>query len=228
MGRSGEGRRHRAGIGLPPGVIARHNRAMCATPFTLDTLATPLGTALIVSDAQGRLRFLDWQDNATRLHRLATRQYPGLPEFVPGRAPALLHGGLNAYFAGQCDAITALPYEFGGTAFQRRVWHALRAIPAGETLSYGALTQRLGLSPGSARAIGHANGANPISLVIPCHRLVGADGALTGYADGLPRKQWLLAHETKHSRQNNHSKLREPKIGIYKSLMMCFLMYAFI
>ena len=117
---------------------------MRATPFTLDTFATPLGTALIVSDAQGRLRFLDWQDCEARLHRLATRQYADAT-FTQGHTPAHLRVALTAYFAGEIGAIAALPCGFGGTAFQRRVWQALRNIPAGETLSYGALAQRLGL-----------------------------------------------------------------------------------
>jgi methylated-DNA-[protein]-cysteine S-methyltransferase len=82
-----------------------------------------------------------------------------------------------------------------GTDFQKSVWHALRAIPAGQTVTYGELARRLG-QPTAMRAVGLANGANPIGIVVPCHRVVGANGTLTGYAGGLERKRWLLAHES--------------------------------
>lgn len=97
---------------------------------------------------------------------------------------------LAAYFAGELTAFD-LPLAPRGTAFQLRVWAALRDIPYGETESYGALAQRIG-SPGASRAVGLANGRNPIGIVVPCHRVVGADGSLTGYGGGLPRKRFLL------------------------------------
>jgi methylated-DNA-[protein]-cysteine S-methyltransferase len=100
---------------------------------------------------------------------------------------------LAAYFAGERTAFD-LPLELGGTAFHRRVWELVAAIPHGETATYGELARRLG-APGAARAVGAANGANPIAIVIPCHRVVGARGALTGYAYGVDRKAGLLAHE---------------------------------
>ena len=99
-----------------------------------------------------------------------------------------------AYFKGDLTAIDGLKVANGGTDFQRAVWKALRAIPAGGTITYGALAARLG-RPKAARAVGLANGANPIAIVVPCHRVVGADGSLTGYGGGMARKQWLLAHE---------------------------------
>lgn len=100
---------------------------------------------------------------------------------------------LSEYFAGTRTAFD-LPLHLIGSAFQRRVWDALLAIPCGETRSYGAIAASLG-APGAARAVGLANGQNPIAVIVPCHRVIGADGSLTGYGGGLPAKQWLLAHE---------------------------------
>jgi len=100
---------------------------------------------------------------------------------------------LQEYFSGARRTFD-LPLAFGGTGFQERVWRALSEIPYGETWSYGQLARYLG-NPGASRAVGLANGRNPISIILPCHRVIGADGSLTGYGGGLPRKQWLLAHE---------------------------------
>ncbi len=109
-------------------------------------------------------------------------------------APAAIRRGLSGYFAGDLAALDGLPVATGGTAFQREVWAALRRIPAGSTLSYGRLAQELD-RPKSVRAVGLANGANPIAIIVPCHRVIGADGSLTGYGGGIERKRWLLAHE---------------------------------
>lgn len=111
-----------------------------------------------------------------------------------GAAPASLTQALEAYFEGRIDALAGLEVATGGTPFQRRVWMALRAIPAGRTISYGKLAATLGVASAS-RAAGSANGANPIAIVVPCHRVIGANGTLTGYAGGLSRKRWLLDHE---------------------------------
>ena len=102
---------------------------------------------------------------------------------------------LRAYFDGRLREFT-LPLAPAGTPFQQRVWSALRTIPYASTWSYGQLAHAVG-SPGSARAVGAANGRNPLAIVVPCHRVIGADGSLTGYAGGMSRKQWLLAHETR-------------------------------
>jgi len=169
--------------------------AMRDTAFTLDHLKTPIGLALIASDGQGRLRILDWQEHEARMRRLVGRQYRGALELKSGRAPAATRQSLQAYFAGDIAALNTIACETAGTDFQRRVWAALRAIPMGQTLSYGAMAAKLNLSPASARAVGLANGANPISVALPCHRLIGKDGSLTGYGDGLERKAWLLRHE---------------------------------
>ena len=100
---------------------------------------------------------------------------------------------LRAYFAGELRRFE-LPLAFGGTPFQQRVWRTLCEIPYGETISYGELARRIG-RPTASRAVGLANGQNPISIVVPCHRVIGANGSLTGYGGGLERKRWLLAHE---------------------------------
>ena len=102
--------------------------------------------------------------------------------------------GLDRYFAGDLTAIDALAVNPSGTPFQLRVWRTLRDVRAGSTTSYSAIAKRLGM-PQAVRAVGAANGANPIPIVIPCHRVIGADGRLVGYGGGLERKRWLLAHE---------------------------------
>jgi len=107
---------------------------------------------------------------------------------------------LRAYFAGDLGAITSVPLELAGTPFQRRVWHALRTIPAGETLTYAALARAVG-RPRAVRAVARANATNPACILVPCHRVIGADGGLRGYAGGIQRKRRLLEHERAHSRR---------------------------
>jgi len=162
--------------------------------FTVAALPSPVGPLLIVTDSQQRLRGLGWEDREERLLRDLARVNRRPPELVHGAAPAALRRALQRYFAGKLQAIDEIPVQTGGTAFQSTVWRALRKIPAGTTLSYGRLASRL-KCPLAVRAVGFANGSNPISIVIPCHRLLGADGTLTGYGGGLERKRWLLAHE---------------------------------
>jgi methylated-DNA-[protein]-cysteine S-methyltransferase len=125
---------------------------------------------------------------------LLLRRHYGALRPEAGAAPAALCGALEAYFAGQFDALRDIAWATGGSGFQRVVWAALTQIPPGATLSYGALAMQLG-RPKAVRAVGAANGANPLAIVVPCHRLLGADGSLTGYAGGLARKRWLLRHE---------------------------------
>ena len=161
--------------------------------FHLDRLETPIGTALLVTDSEGALRALDWDEYDARMRELLRLQV-GAVELVKGRAPAPVRDALAGYFAGDLVRLKSIPCRIAGTPFQRNVWTALQSIPAGTTLSYGALATRLDV-PKAVRAVGHANGSNPISVVIPCHRLIGADGSLTGYGGGLERKRWLLEHE---------------------------------
>jgi methylated-DNA-[protein]-cysteine S-methyltransferase len=161
----------------------------------LDRLEVAIGTMLVVTDREGRLRALDWADHEARMHRLLRLHYgEGGVTLREGRMPEPVRAALVSYFAGDVSAIEALPTATGGTDFQRRVWSALREIPAGETRSYGALAETID-RPRAVRAVGLANGANPIGVVVPCHRVVGKSAALTGYAGGLERKRWLLAHE---------------------------------
>jgi methylated-DNA-[protein]-cysteine S-methyltransferase len=108
--------------------------------------------------------------------------------------PAGAASALDRYFGGDLRALDALAVDTGGTPFQQRVWIALRAIPVGTAVSYSALARTIGM-PRAVRAVAAANGANPVAIVIPCHRVIGADGSLTGYGGGLARKRWLLAHE---------------------------------
>lgn len=166
------------------------------TIFHLDELDSPLGPILLVSDAAGRVRALDFQDYRPRMERLLARHY-GPVQLSPGSAPDL-RTRLAGYFAGDLAALDVIVTATGGTAFQRRVWQALRAIPPGRTLTYGDLARQID-SPTAMRAVGLANGANPIGIIVPCHRVVGANGTLTGYAGGLERKRWLLAHEAAHA-----------------------------
>jgi methylated-DNA-[protein]-cysteine S-methyltransferase len=113
-----------------------------------------------------------------------------------GTSPVLDEAGrqLEAYFAGDLVAFD-LPLELHGTEFQRGCWLALATIPYGQTVSYGEQARRLGLGPDAARAVGAANGRNPLPIVLPCHRVIGADGSLTGFGGGLPVKRFLLEHE---------------------------------
>ena len=167
--------------------------------FSLERIETATGPMLLVTDDQQRLRALDWDDHADRMHRLFQRSYG--PDAVRVRETAArgrsgAAWALAAYFEGELDAVADLPTAAEGTPFQRAVWAALRAIPAGQTLSYGALAARLG-QPTAARAVGMANGANPIAIVVPCHRVIGANASLTGYGGGMERKRWLLEHESR-------------------------------
>ncbi len=161
--------------------------------FTLDRIETPVGTVLIVTDADGAVRALDFSDYEPRMMRLLARHY-GQVQLTPGVVPEVVRTAVAAYFEGDARALDGLTVATGGTDFQREVWAALRAIPAGETRSYGQLAQAIG-RPKAVRAVGLANGANPVGIIVPCHRVVGANGTLTGYAGGLERKRWLLAHE---------------------------------
>ncbi|MGA2419393.1 MAG: methylated-DNA--[protein]-cysteine S-methyltransferase [Candidatus Acidiferrum sp.] len=161
----------------------------------IDRTDTPLGELLIVADREGKLRASHWTNHETTLRRSLTRHY-GENGFTiePASNPHNLTDAIRRYFAGELTAIDDLPVQTAGTPFQREVWHALRTIPCGATVSYGQLAKQIG-RPGAVRAVGLANGANPIGIVVPCHRVIGADGSLTGYGGGLERKSWLLKHE---------------------------------
>jgi methylated-DNA-[protein]-cysteine S-methyltransferase len=161
--------------------------------FGLDRLQTPIGTALLVTDADGVLRALDWEEHEPRMRELLRLQY-GAVVLEEARSAKDLKAALSGYFKGDLDRLKTIKWRVAGTPFQQKVWNALPKIPAGTTMSYGALAAKLN-APKAMRAVGHANGSNPISVVVPCHRLIGANGALVKYGGGLERKRWLLAHE---------------------------------
>lgn len=158
----------------------------------LDRRPSPIGTMLVVTDGEV-LRVLDFHDYDSRMYALLKRHY-GEVDVEEGAAPAAIADALTAYFDGEVHAIDRIETATGGSAFQRQVWAGLRAIPHGETWSYGRLAGHVG-RPRASRAVGLANGANPIAIVAPCHRVIGADKSLTGYGGGLHRKRWLLRHE---------------------------------
>ncbi|EIG60002.1 methylated-DNA-[protein]-cysteine S-methyltransferase [Bradyrhizobium sp. JR4.1] len=161
--------------------------------FGLDRLATPIGIALLVTDAAGALRALDWEDYEHRMRELLRLHY-GVVDLSDQPAPAAMRTALSGYFDGDLGQLSGIAWRIAGTSFQQKVWNALTQIPAGTTMSYGALAARIDM-PKAIRAVGHANGSNPISVVLPCHRLIGADGSLVKYGGGLARKRWLLRHE---------------------------------
>jgi len=153
---------------------------------------SPIGTIMLAvrDGALAALVFAEgWPDRRARL----VKRF-GDVDLRGAANPAGVSGRLAAYFAGDLGALDAIPVDPGGTPFQRRVWAALRTIPAGETVSYQTLARRIG-APTAVRAVGAANRTNPIGIVVPCHRVIGADGSLTGYGGGIERKRWLLTHE---------------------------------
>jgi methylated-DNA-[protein]-cysteine S-methyltransferase len=168
------------------------------TRLLLDHVETPIGQLAIVADEEGRLRAVGFTDGHARMERhLRTPAGEGAPPLTRASNPAGLTAAILAYFEGDVTVIDRLPVAAEGTEFQRAVWRALREIPCGETLSYADVARRIG-RPQAVRAVGLANGSNPIGIVVPCHRVIGSDGSLTGYGGGIERKRWLLAHERKH------------------------------
>jgi methylated-DNA-[protein]-cysteine S-methyltransferase len=161
----------------------------------VDHLETPIGTLALVADEDGRLRATGFTEGHDRM-QMQLRAWMGKRAGTVEEAtnPGGLTVALRAYFGGELAAIDRLPVEADGTEFQKKVWSALREIPCGETWSYSQLARRIG-RPAAVRAVGLANGSNPVGVVVPCHRVIGADGSLTGYGGGLERKRWLLAHE---------------------------------
>ncbi len=161
--------------------------------FFTEQFATPTGTMLLLTDEAAQARALDWEDHAGRVQQLLRLQY-GAVRLEPRAAISRIRRAIEAYYDGVLAAIADLPAITAGTAFQREVWAALRRIPTGETTTYGRLADQLG-RPKAMRAVGMANGSNPVSIIVPCHRVIGANASLTGYGSGLERKRWLLRHE---------------------------------
>jgi methylated-DNA-[protein]-cysteine S-methyltransferase len=158
---------------------------------THTTIDSPIGALLLTTDGAALTGiYLDSERGATRPTDLGADD-PHHPVL------AAAADQLRAYFAGERDEFD-VPLSAAGTTFQREVWDALARIPYGETISYGELARRVG-KPSASRAVGLANGRNPLPIIVPCHRVIGANGTLTGYGGGIERKQWLLEHEREHA-----------------------------
>jgi methylated-DNA-[protein]-cysteine S-methyltransferase len=157
----------------------------------IQTLDSPIGP-LTAAERAGRVCLLHFGPDGPSIDQMFDRWYPGEPRArqpLPGLAEAL-----TRYFGGEIGALDAIAVELNGTPFQKKAWQALRRIPGGSTISYAELAKRIG-EPSAVRAVGSANGANPVAVIVPCHRVIGSNGTLTGYGGGLDRKQWLLVHE---------------------------------
>ena len=157
-----------------------------------DRFETPLGPMVLMA-RDGVLLLLEFEDATDRVAREMKLRFGGT-DHQPTDDPFGLSSRMRAYFGGDLKAIEGIETDGGGTDFQRRVWAELKRIPCGVTMSYGDLAARLG-DRNAMRAVGLANGRNPIAVVVPCHRVIGADGSMTGYGGGVDRKIWLLKHE---------------------------------
>jgi methylated-DNA-[protein]-cysteine S-methyltransferase len=162
--------------------------------FRLERIETPIGLTFLVTDEAENLHAVSWDDEPARLESQLERRHGARIVFGEAPRPSNARRALEAYFDGDLCALDGVRTQTRGTDFQLSVWQALRRIPPGETTTYGELAVRIG-RPGAMRAVGMANGANPIPVVVPCHRVIGANASLTGFGGGLDRKRWLLAHE---------------------------------
>lgn len=173
--------------------------------FYRDQLESPLG--LLTAVWRGSvLCALDYS-GSDRLAKLCRRYHDIELAQLPERPlVGAIREALRHYFEGDLSCLLQLPVWQGGSSLERAVWSALRQIPPGSTLSYGQLAVKVG-HPKASRVVGRINGSNPLGIVVPCHRVIGANGALTGYSGGLERKAWLLAHEARHTVQSSASEL---------------------
>nr|AIA18021.1 AlkA N-terminal domain protein [uncultured bacterium] len=158
----------------------------------IDKVDSEIGDIVLVTDGQS-LVALDYADYEPRMRKLLTSRY-GAFELKQVENPGGFSDKVRCYLAGDYTSLDNIPVNTGGTPFQQEVWKALRTIPAGTVVSYKQLAQKVG-RPTAYRAVGMTNSLNPVAIVLPCHRVVGANSALTGYAGGLERKRWLLQHE---------------------------------
>ncbi len=165
------------------------------TKLWIDLIESPIGKIAIVGD-ENSLCALDFDDYAARMMALLSQRYDSF-ELVPQSNPLGFTARLQAYLAGDLTTLKEIPVRMGGTAFQQQIWSKLREIPVGETWTYGQLAREID-KPTASRAVGMANSLNPIAIVVPCHRVIGSKGKLTGYAGGIDRKRWLLQHEGCH------------------------------
>jgi methylated-DNA-[protein]-cysteine S-methyltransferase len=163
-----------------------------AMRIVLSRYESPIGPLLLAADGD-TLVALEFPDRAKAIRARLKAANPG-SEVEEGALPKAITSAMDAYFAGDVRAIDRIEVRTEGTPFQREVWAALRRIPAGQVVSYKELARSVG-RPQAMRAVGAANGANPVALVVPCHRVIATGGKLGGYGGGLHRKQWLLRHE---------------------------------
>jgi len=176
---------------------ARPEKALAA--LISETMDTPIGRLVLLADSTSRLCAAEFEDCGHRLDRWLRRHFgPDGYVLAPGRVAAGITRAFSDYFAGKVEALDEVAVNLTGTDFQNEVWQALRRVEPGTPLAYSALAARIG-KPKAIRAVGAANGANPISIVVPCHRLVGSGGDLVRYGGGIERKRWLLDHEAKNS-----------------------------
>jgi methylated-DNA-[protein]-cysteine S-methyltransferase len=160
--------------------------------FQTERIASPIGDMILIA-RDGVLLLLEFADATDRVDREIRARF-GEVTLEPASNPFGLSDRVRAYFEGDLHAIDDILADGGGTPFEQKVWSELRKIPLGTTLSYGDLAKRIG-NPNGMRAVGLANGKNPVAIVVPCHRVIGKDGSMTGYGGGLDRKMWLLRHE---------------------------------
>ena len=161
-------------------------------PIHLATTDSPIGE-LTVAARGSKVCLVHFGPVSAYVRSALSAWYPGAP-VEPGEDPGGAVRVLARYFGGDLGSLDEIDVELHGTPFQQRVWNALRTVAAGTTTSYAELAGRVG-SPNAVRAVGAANGANPVAVVLPCHRIIGSNGSLTGYGGGLERKRWLLDHE---------------------------------
>jgi methylated-DNA-[protein]-cysteine S-methyltransferase len=154
--------------------------------------SSPIGDIQILVEGES-LIFLDFADNADRIEKLMGKRYEVF-DIVESKNPAAMSDRLDRYFNGDWSAFDGLDVDTGGTDFQQSVWTGLKAIPTGQSISYDQLARDIG-NPNAIRAAASANANNPVAIVIPCHRVIGKNGAMRGYAGGIERKVWLLRHE---------------------------------
>ena len=169
-----------------------------------DYFESPVGPLLLVSDGEALIG----------LHFAGSESSDPVPN--ARRDPArfiAVREQLADYFAGRLQVFD-LPLSAPGTPFQKRVWHELRRIPFGETISYGELARRIG-QPGASRAVGRANGQNPVAVIVPCHRVIGSNGSLTGFGGGMERKRWLLEHEARGPVGQVSNLPRQPSLSLH-------------
>ena len=161
----------------------------------ITTVESPIGELTLAARGE-RVCLLHFGPRDPQVNAALGRWYPGVPpsEVVAHPDPAGAVAALRSYFEGDLGALDRIAVEMNGTPFQKKVWTALRSVRAGTTVAYAEIARAI-LAPSSVRAVGAANGANPVAVIVPCHRIIGTNGTLTGYGGGLDRKRWLLDHE---------------------------------